>query len=47
LKELLVSLFTSSAASSFVKGLFREGANSQPVLIPIDSAGANADVNGA
>jgi TRAP-type uncharacterized transport system substrate-binding protein len=32
---------------SFVKGLFREGANSQPVLIPIDSAGAIADANGA
>jgi len=31
---------------SFVKGLFREGANSQPVLIPIDSAGAIADVKG-
>jgi TRAP-type uncharacterized transport system substrate-binding protein len=32
---------------SFVRGLFREGANSQPVLIPIDSAGAIADVNRA
>jgi hypothetical protein len=32
---------------SFAKGLFREGANSQPVLIPIDSAGAIADANGA
>jgi TRAP-type uncharacterized transport system substrate-binding protein len=31
---------------TFVKGLFREGANSQPVLIPIDSAGAIADVKG-
>ena len=31
---------------SFVKGLFREGANSSPVLIPIDSAGAIADVKG-
>jgi TRAP-type uncharacterized transport system substrate-binding protein len=30
---------------SFVKGLFREGANSSPVLIPIDSAGAIADAN--
>jgi hypothetical protein len=32
---------------SFVKGLVREGTNSQPVLIPIDSAGAIADVKGA
>jgi TRAP-type uncharacterized transport system substrate-binding protein len=32
---------------SFVKGLFREDGNSQPVLIPIDSAGAIADDNGA
>jgi hypothetical protein len=31
---------------SFVKGLFGEGANSSPVLIPIDSAGAIADVKG-
>ena len=31
---------------SFVKGLFHEGANSSPVLIPIDSAGAIADVKG-
>ena len=31
---------------SFVKGLFRESANSAPVLIPIDSAGAIADVKG-
>src|ERR1700733_10222052 len=31
---------------SFVKGLFREGANSSPVLIPIDSAGAIADAKG-
>jgi TRAP-type uncharacterized transport system substrate-binding protein len=31
---------------SFVKGLFHEGANSPPVLIPIDSAGAIADVKG-
>src|SRR6202043_4123304 len=31
---------------SFVKGLFREGANSSPVLIPIDSAGAIADIKG-
>jgi len=31
---------------SFVKGLFREGLNSSPVLIPIDSAGAIADIKG-
>jgi TRAP-type uncharacterized transport system substrate-binding protein len=31
---------------SLVKGLFREGANSAPVLIPIDSAGAIADAKG-
>jgi TRAP-type uncharacterized transport system substrate-binding protein len=31
---------------SYVKGLFRESANSTPVLIPIDSAGAIADVKG-
>jgi TRAP-type uncharacterized transport system substrate-binding protein len=31
---------------SFVKGLFREGPNSAPVLIPIDSAGAITDVKG-
>ena len=31
---------------SFVKGLFREGASSAPVLIPIDSAGAIADTKG-
>jgi TRAP-type uncharacterized transport system substrate-binding protein len=31
---------------SFVKGLFREGTNSQPVLIPIDSAGAMTEVKG-
>jgi TRAP-type uncharacterized transport system substrate-binding protein len=31
---------------SFVKGLFPEGANSSPVLIPIDSAGAIADIKG-
>jgi TRAP-type uncharacterized transport system substrate-binding protein len=31
---------------SFVKGLFREGTNSSPVLIPIDAAGAIADVKG-
>jgi hypothetical protein len=32
---------------TFVKGLFREGANSSPVLIPIESAGAIADAKGA
>jgi TRAP-type uncharacterized transport system substrate-binding protein len=31
---------------SLVKGLFREGPNSSPVLIPIDSAGAITDVKG-
>jgi TRAP-type uncharacterized transport system substrate-binding protein len=31
---------------SLVKGLFHESANSAPVLIPIDSAGAIADVKG-
>ena len=31
---------------SLVKGLFREGVNSAPVLIPIDSAGAITDVKG-
>jgi TRAP-type uncharacterized transport system substrate-binding protein len=31
---------------SLVKGLFREGPNLSPVLIPIDSAGAIADVKG-
>jgi TRAP-type uncharacterized transport system substrate-binding protein len=31
---------------SFVKGLFREGVNSSPVLIPIDSAGAITDIKG-
>ena len=31
---------------SFVKGLFPESPNSSPVLIPIDSAGAIADVKG-
>jgi TRAP-type uncharacterized transport system substrate-binding protein len=31
---------------AFVKGLFREGPNSSPVLIPIDAAGAIADNKG-
>src|SRR5580698_4865056 len=31
---------------TFVKDLFREGANSAPVLIPIDSAGAITEVKG-
>jgi TRAP-type uncharacterized transport system substrate-binding protein len=30
---------------SYVRGLFRQGANSSPVLIPVDSAGAIADIN--
>lgn len=32
---------------ALVKGLFRENGNAQPVLIPIDNAGAIADANGA
>jgi TRAP-type uncharacterized transport system substrate-binding protein len=31
---------------SYIKGLFREGPNSAPVLIPIESAGAIADIKG-
>jgi len=31
---------------TFVRGLFREGPNSSPVLIPIDSAGAITEVKG-
>jgi hypothetical protein len=31
---------------SFVRGLFRDGANSSPVLIPIDSAAAIVDIKG-
>jgi TRAP-type uncharacterized transport system substrate-binding protein len=31
---------------SFVRGLFRDGANTSPVLIPIDSAAAIADIKG-
>jgi TRAP-type uncharacterized transport system substrate-binding protein len=31
---------------SFVRGLFHDGANSSPVLIPIDSAAAIADIKG-
>ena len=31
---------------SFVKSLFREGPNGSPVLIPIDAAGAIADIKG-
>ena len=31
---------------SLIKGLFREGANASPVLIPIDAAGAIADAKG-
>jgi TRAP-type uncharacterized transport system substrate-binding protein len=43
---LLLVMPLSDRYLSFVKGLFREGPNSQPVLIPIDSAGAIADVKG-
>jgi TRAP-type uncharacterized transport system substrate-binding protein len=42
---LLVAPLTEKHLS-FVKGLFREGPNSSPVLIPIDSAGAIADIKG-
>jgi TRAP-type uncharacterized transport system substrate-binding protein len=42
---LLVAPLTDKHLS-FVKGLFREGPNSSPVLIPIDSAGAIADIKG-
>ena len=31
---------------TLVKGLFRESPNASPVLIPIDSAGAIAEVKG-
>jgi TRAP-type uncharacterized transport system substrate-binding protein len=43
---LLLVLPLTDRYLSFVKGLFQEGANSSPVLIPIDSAGAIADVKG-
>jgi TRAP-type uncharacterized transport system substrate-binding protein len=43
---LLVVAPLTETHLSFVKGLFREGANSSPVLIPIDSAGAIADIKG-
>jgi TRAP-type uncharacterized transport system substrate-binding protein len=46
-QALLLVLPLTDRNLSFVRGLFREGANSQPVLIPIDSAGAIADTNGA
>jgi TRAP-type uncharacterized transport system substrate-binding protein len=42
---LLVAPLTEKHLS-FVKGLFREGPNSSPVLIPIDAAGAIADIKG-
>jgi hypothetical protein len=48
-KEVAALLVVAPLADrylSFVKGLFREGANSTPVLIPIDSAGAITDVKG-
>ena len=32
---------------AYVKSLFHDGSNSSPVLVPIDSAGAIADVEGA
>ena len=43
---LLLVLPLTDRYLSFVKGLFRESANASPVLIPIDSAGAIADVKG-
>ena len=43
---LLLVLPLTDRYLSFVKGLFHESANSSPVLIPIDSAGAIADVKG-
>lgn len=46
-QALLLVMPLTDRNLSFVKGLFREGTNSQPVLIPIDSAGAIADVNRA
>jgi TRAP-type uncharacterized transport system substrate-binding protein len=48
-KEVAALLVVAPLADrylSFVKGLFREGANSAPVLIPIDFAGAITDVKG-
>jgi TRAP-type uncharacterized transport system substrate-binding protein len=43
---LLLVVPLTGKCLSFVKGLFPEGANSLPVLIPIDSAGAIADAKG-
>jgi TRAP-type uncharacterized transport system substrate-binding protein len=43
---LLLVLPLSEKYLSLVKSLFREGPNSSPVLIPIDSAGAIADSKG-
>ena len=43
---LLLVLPLTEHYLAFVKGLFRESPNSSPVLIPIDSAGAIADVKG-
>src|ERR1700677_2742937 len=43
---LLLVLPLTDRYLTFVKGLFHESANSSPVLIPIDSAGAIADVKG-
>jgi TRAP-type uncharacterized transport system substrate-binding protein len=43
---LLLVLPLTDRYLAFVKGLFHESANSSPVLIPIDSAGAIADAKG-
>ena len=43
---LLLVVPLTEKSVSFVKGLFHEGPNSSPVLIPIDSAGAIADSKG-
>jgi TRAP-type uncharacterized transport system substrate-binding protein len=43
---LLLVLPLTDRYLSFVKGLFHEGPTTAPVLIPIDSAGAIADVKG-
>jgi TRAP-type uncharacterized transport system substrate-binding protein len=43
---LLVVVPLTDKYLTLVKGLFREGANSAPVLIPIDSAGAITDTKG-
>ena len=43
---LLLVLPLTERYLTLVKSLFREGSNSSPVLIPIDSAGAIAEVKG-